>query len=74
MHAEEREEMSKVRSKPHQNKAKTLPADVPVFLNARGDVRRGKLIFFLVFFQGKHRDNTPYGEYGGWYKACKVNR
>uniref|UniRef100_A0A8C5GM55 Kinesin light chain n=1 Tax=Gouania willdenowi TaxID=441366 RepID=A0A8C5GM55_GOUWI len=21
----------------------------------------------------KHRDNTPYGEYGGWYKACKVN-
>uniref|UniRef100_A0A8C1TN15 Kinesin light chain n=1 Tax=Cyprinus carpio TaxID=7962 RepID=A0A8C1TN15_CYPCA len=22
---------------------------------------------------GKHRDNTPYGEYGGWYKACKVN-
>lgn len=24
--------------------------------------------------QGKHRDNTPYGEYGGWYKACKVNR
>uniref|UniRef100_A0A8D3DC83 Kinesin light chain n=1 Tax=Scophthalmus maximus TaxID=52904 RepID=A0A8D3DC83_SCOMX len=24
-------------------------------------------------FIGKHRDNTPYGEYGGWYKACKVN-
>uniref|UniRef100_A0A8C1QR83 Kinesin light chain n=1 Tax=Cyprinus carpio TaxID=7962 RepID=A0A8C1QR83_CYPCA len=24
--------------------------------------------------KGKHRDNTPYGEYGGWYKACKVNR
>uniref|UniRef100_A0A8C1L7V4 Kinesin light chain n=1 Tax=Cyprinus carpio TaxID=7962 RepID=A0A8C1L7V4_CYPCA len=23
--------------------------------------------------KGKHRDNTPYGEYGGWYKACKVN-
>uniref|UniRef100_A0A8C9TLY8 Kinesin light chain n=1 Tax=Scleropages formosus TaxID=113540 RepID=A0A8C9TLY8_SCLFO len=22
---------------------------------------------------GEHRDNTPYGEYGGWYKACKVN-
>ena len=22
--------------------------------------------------QGK--DGTPYGEYGGWYKACKVNR
>lgn len=36
------------------------------------------LIFFfllcLIYFQGKHRDNTPYGEYGGWYKACKVNR
>lgn len=26
------------------------------------------------YFQGKHRDTTPYGEYGGWYKACKVNR
>uniref|UniRef100_A0AAY4EC37 Kinesin light chain n=1 Tax=Denticeps clupeoides TaxID=299321 RepID=A0AAY4EC37_9TELE len=24
-------------------------------------------------FSGKHRDSTPYGEYGGWYKACKVN-
>lgn len=24
--------------------------------------------------KGKQRDNTPYGEYGGWYKACKVNR
>uniref|UniRef100_A0A671KI54 Kinesin light chain n=1 Tax=Sinocyclocheilus anshuiensis TaxID=1608454 RepID=A0A671KI54_9TELE len=23
--------------------------------------------------KGKHRDNTLYGEYGGWYKACKVN-
>ncbi|GAA6102265.1 kinesin light chain 1b isoform X3 [Tachysurus ichikawai] len=23
--------------------------------------------------KGKHKDNTPYGEYGGWYKACKVN-
>ncbi|KAJ8393218.1 hypothetical protein AAFF_G00062900 [Aldrovandia affinis] len=23
--------------------------------------------------KGKNRDNTPYGEYGGWYKACKVN-
>uniref|UniRef100_A0A8C2I2F6 Kinesin light chain n=1 Tax=Cyprinus carpio TaxID=7962 RepID=A0A8C2I2F6_CYPCA len=23
--------------------------------------------------KGKHRDNMPYGEYGGWYKACKVN-
>uniref|UniRef100_A0A4W4FTU8 Kinesin light chain n=1 Tax=Electrophorus electricus TaxID=8005 RepID=A0A4W4FTU8_ELEEL len=23
--------------------------------------------------KGKHRDNTPYGEYGGWYKACKVS-
>ncbi|KAG7267212.1 hypothetical protein CRUP_007335 [Coryphaenoides rupestris] len=23
------------------------------------------------FGSGKHRDNTPYGEYGGWYKACK---
>lgn len=34
------------------------------------------LVTFLWsgLFQGKHRDNTPYGEYGGWYKACKVNR
>ncbi|KAG9338059.1 hypothetical protein JZ751_027135, partial [Albula glossodonta] len=24
--------------------------------------------------KGKHRDSTHYGEYGGWYKACKVNR
>ncbi|KAJ8248378.1 hypothetical protein GJAV_G00241390 [Gymnothorax javanicus] len=24
--------------------------------------------------KGRHRDNTPYGEYGGWYKSCKVNR
>ncbi|XP_041107893.1 kinesin light chain 1-like isoform X3 [Polyodon spathula] len=23
--------------------------------------------------KGKHRDNAPYAEYGGWYKACKVN-
>uniref|UniRef100_A0AAQ4RIS4 Kinesin light chain n=1 Tax=Gasterosteus aculeatus aculeatus TaxID=481459 RepID=A0AAQ4RIS4_GASAC len=29
--------------------------------------------FLFIYFQGKHRDNTPYGEYGGWYKACKVN-
>ncbi|KAJ8250474.1 hypothetical protein COCON_G00223960 [Conger conger] len=21
----------------------------------------------------RQRDSTPYGEYGGWYKACKVN-
>lgn len=28
----------------------------------------------LIYFQGKNRENTPYGEYGGWYKACKVNR
>ncbi|KAL8185232.1 UNVERIFIED_CONTAM: Kinesin light chain 4 [Gekko kuhli] len=26
-----------------------------------------------LFLQGKHRDNTPYAEYGGWYKACKVS-
>lgn len=31
-------------------------------------------LFNFICFQGKHRDNTPYGEYGGWYKACKVNR
>lgn len=31
-------------------------------------------LFSLIYFQGKQRDNTPYGEYGGWYKACKVNR
>uniref|UniRef100_A0A8D3BWV7 Kinesin light chain n=1 Tax=Scophthalmus maximus TaxID=52904 RepID=A0A8D3BWV7_SCOMX len=29
--------------------------------------------FGSVDGKGKHRDNTPYGEYGGWYKACKVN-
>uniref|UniRef100_A0AAR2JRI7 Kinesin light chain n=1 Tax=Pygocentrus nattereri TaxID=42514 RepID=A0AAR2JRI7_PYGNA len=30
--------------------------------------------FYLMHVEaGKHRDNTPYGEYGGWYKACKVN-
>ncbi|XP_039594868.1 kinesin light chain 1-like isoform X2 [Polypterus senegalus] len=23
--------------------------------------------------KGKHRENIPYAEYGGWYKACKVN-
>ncbi|KAM6972486.1 kinesin light chain 4 [Aplochiton taeniatus] len=23
--------------------------------------------------EGKGKDGTPYGEYGGWYKACKVN-
>ncbi|KAG5855551.1 hypothetical protein ANANG_G00050240 [Anguilla anguilla] len=23
--------------------------------------------------KGKHRDSSHYGEYGGWYKACKVN-
>ena len=25
-------------------------------------------------FQGKNKDNTPYGEYGGWHKAAKVDR
>uniref|UniRef100_A0A3B3QM67 Kinesin light chain n=1 Tax=Paramormyrops kingsleyae TaxID=1676925 RepID=A0A3B3QM67_9TELE len=29
--------------------------------------------YLFTGFQGKHRDNTPYVEYGGWYKACKVN-
>ncbi|XP_067389030.1 kinesin light chain 4 isoform X1 [Emydura macquarii macquarii] len=23
--------------------------------------------------KSKHRDGTPYAEYGGWYKACKVS-
>ncbi|NWY69216.1 KLC4 protein, partial [Erithacus rubecula] len=23
--------------------------------------------------KSKHRDSTPYAEYGGWYKACKVS-
>uniref|UniRef100_A0ACB8G9L0 Kinesin light chain 4 n=1 Tax=Sphaerodactylus townsendi TaxID=933632 RepID=A0ACB8G9L0_9SAUR len=27
----------------------------------------------LALLQGKHRDSTPYAEYGGWYKACKVS-
>lgn len=25
-------------------------------------------------FQGKQKDGSPFGEYGGWYKACKVDR
>ena len=26
-------------------------------------------------FQGKYpKDNTPYGDYGGWHKAAKVDR
>lgn len=29
----------------------------------------------MVFvFQGKQKDGSPFGEYGGWYKACKVDR
>lgn len=24
-------------------------------------------------YTGRHRDSTPYGEYGGWYKAAKVD-
>uniref|UniRef100_A0A8C9SY27 Kinesin light chain n=1 Tax=Scleropages formosus TaxID=113540 RepID=A0A8C9SY27_SCLFO len=24
-------------------------------------------------FQGKQKDGSPFGEYGGWYKACKVD-
>lgn len=24
--------------------------------------------------QGKQKDGSPFGEYGGWYKACKVDR
>ncbi|XP_042189175.1 kinesin light chain 1b isoform X3 [Callorhinchus milii] len=23
--------------------------------------------------KGRHKDSAPYAEYGGWYKACKVN-
>ncbi|XP_078061536.1 kinesin light chain 2-like [Mustelus asterias] len=26
-----------------------------------------------VLLQGKRKDSAPYAEYGGWYKACKVN-
>lgn len=25
-------------------------------------------------FQGKQKDGSPFVEYGGWYKACKVDR
>lgn len=28
--------------------------------------------FFI--FQGKQKDGSPFAEYGGWYKACKVDR
>lgn len=24
--------------------------------------------------KGKQKDGTSFGEYGGWYKACKVDR
>lgn len=28
-----------------------------------------------VLLQTRHREgSTPYAEYGGWYKACKVSR
>uniref|UniRef100_A0A4W3JLB1 Kinesin light chain n=1 Tax=Callorhinchus milii TaxID=7868 RepID=A0A4W3JLB1_CALMI len=27
----------------------------------------------VATLQGRHKDSAPYAEYGGWYKACKVN-
>lgn len=32
-------------------------------------------IFTLISssFKNKHRENAPYGEYGGWHKAAKVD-
>lgn len=27
-----------------------------------------------LMFQGKQKDGSPFVEYGGWYKACKVDR
>ncbi len=32
------------------------------------------LVFVLSLFQGKQKDGSQFGEYGGWYKACKVDR
>lgn len=40
-----------------------------------GGCREGpSLTSGLPFPQDKRRDSTPYGEYGSWYKACKVDR
>lgn len=76
MHAEEREEMSKVR------RTQKCTSDIKGYFASVDDPAPSITIcsstFFLLFPlltpKGKQRDNTPYGEYGGWYKACKVNR
>lgn len=82
MHAEEREEMSKVRrtlcNKPCGIRTQKLSGISVQLLNR--NIKRGvasvtiRPFPLLIYSQGKNRDNTPYGEYGGWYKACKVNR
>lgn len=33
-----------------------------------------KLMTMSFVLQGKQKDGSPFGEYGGWYKACKVDR
>uniref|UniRef100_A0AAY4A4P6 Kinesin light chain n=1 Tax=Denticeps clupeoides TaxID=299321 RepID=A0AAY4A4P6_9TELE len=41
-----------------------------------GSVNNPPVSVFLitrVLLQGKRKDCGPYGEYGGWYKACKVD-
>lgn len=98
MHAEEREEMSKVRTSCNPQKAEQIfkrrkhththsiiPSRQMIFtvnteeklllqFKAATPLHAPLFRFLFIYFQGKHRDNTPYGEYGGWYKACKVNR
>lgn len=67
MHAEEREE-SKV----------AVRGRAGAGVRGRGEAggcRGGpSLTSGLPFPQDKRRDSTPYGEYGSWYKACKVDR
>lgn len=80
MHAEEREEMSKVRRSCviYTQKLQLLTRNIKwiCFCLFSSDHHGQFLCIFipLIYFQAKNRDNTPYGEYGGWYKACKVNR
>lgn len=62
MHAEEREEC-KVRAR--------CPEGFP---GGGGCFRRPAHLQRPVLTQGKQKDGPSFGEYGGWYKACKVDR
>ena len=106
MHAEEREEMSKVSGGPSLGSPRlpgpltySCPSPAPHFpskhqpqvhgafpspactpaLRQLVPQRLGTLISGFtsrsVLLQSRHREgSTPYAEYGGWYKACKVSR